>query len=137
MIGNMILKVKEILDHEGWKYVKSENDILLVASWQTRKWRMVISCEEEGQVCCFAVYPWNVTEDRFAGVFKALNELNMSQRRGCFMMNTLDMRVIYRCGVHILDEYTSHEYIKHVLLSSVASVNANWEKVYGLICGIG
>ena len=132
-----ILKVQEILNLEGWKYEKIENDILLIAAYQARKWKMVISCEGESGVCCFAVYPWIVMVDKLAKTLVALNELNLVQRGGCFMVNPTDSKVIYRYGMQILDEYTSKEYIKNVLLLSVASVNANWEKIYSIIYGEG
>ncbi|KUO71257.1 MAG: hypothetical protein APF81_03615 [Desulfosporosinus sp. BRH_c37] len=137
MTGGRIYQVQEILDHEGWNYERKDNDILLVASFRTKKWKMVISCEGERRVCCFSVFPWACSEDKLIGIWEALNELNLAQRIGCFMINTADRRVVYRCGIHILDEYTSYEYIKEVLLSSVALVNANWDKVYSVIYGAG
>lgn len=135
MAEGRISQVQEILDYEGWKYERNNNDILLVASFRTKKWRMVVNCESENRVCCFSVFPWVCSEDNLTGIWGALNELNLAQRTGCFMVNTDDMRVFYRCGIHILDEYKSHDYIKEVLLSSVALVNENWDKVYSVIYG--
>lgn len=135
MTDGAINQVQGILDHEGWKYERKDNDILLVASFRTRIWKMVISCEGRRRVCCFSVFPWACSEDKLTGIWRALNELNLGQRIGCFMINTADRRVVYRCGIHILDEYASYDYIKEVLLSSVALVNANWNKVYSVIYG--
>lgn len=132
MTGGIICQVREILDQEGWKYEIRDNDILLLASFRTRKWKMVISCEGDKRICCFSVFPWACSEDKLTGIWSELNELNLAQRIGCFMINSVDRRVVYRCGVYILDEYTSYDYIKEVLLSSVALVNANWDKVYSL-----
>lgn len=137
MTEERIHQVQKILDHEGWKYERNDKDILLLASFHTKKWKMVINCEIERRVCCFSVFPWVCSEDKLTEIWGALNELNLAQRIGCFIINTADMRVVYRCGIHILDEYTSHDYIKEVLLSSVALVNANWDKVYSVIYGAG
>lgn len=137
MTEGLIEQVRGILDHEGWKYERKDNNILLVASFQTKKWKMVIDSEGESRICCFAVFPWVVAEDKLTGVLRALNELNLAQRIGCFIVNTADRRVVYRCGTQILDEYSSYDYIKYVLLSSVALVNANWDKVYSMIYGAG
>lgn len=137
MTDGRIYQVQELLDHEGWKYERKENDILLLASFRTRKWKMVINCETERRVCCFSVFPWVCSKDKLTGIWRALNELNLAQRIGCFMINTADMRVVYRCGIHILDEYTSFDYIKEILLSNVALVNENWDKVYSVIYGAG
>ncbi len=137
----MILKVQEILEQEGWHYEKRDNDVLLVVSYLTRKWKMVVSCDGDGRICCFSVYPWqaaadgSVTADRQAAIMAALNDLNLAQRRGCFMLNPKDLSVVYRCGVQILDEFTAQDYIKDILFSSVASVNRNWEKIYSIIRG--
>ena len=137
MTKGIIHQVLEILDHEGWKYEINNNNILLVAAFRTKKWKMVISCESERRVCCFSVFPWVCSEDKLTEIWGALNELNLAQQTGCFMINTADTRVVYRCGVHILDEYTSHDSIKEVLLSSVALVNAYWDEVYSAVYGIG
>lgn len=136
MGANRVQTVQEILDHEGWGYEKKENDILFIVSFGTRKWKMDINCTDEGQVCCFAVYPWSITGNRLARVLEGINKLNLVQRRGCFMVNPTDFTVIYRCGVQILDNYTSYDGIKNILISSVASVNANWENIYRLIYGV-
>lgn len=133
MSEGRISQVQEILDREGWKYERENNAILLLASFLSRKWKMVIDCEGESRVCCFSVFPWAVPENKIADILGALNELNLAQRIGCFILNTADRRVVYRCGIRILDEYTSYDYIKYVLLSNTASVNANWETIYSLI----
>ncbi len=137
----MILRVQEILEQEGWHYEKRENDILLVITYMTRKWKMVISCDDNSRICCFSVFPWPVTADRpvtmerQAAILAALNDLNLNQRRGCFILNPKDLSVVYRCGVQILDEFTAQDYIKDILFSSVASVNSNWERIYGITRG--
>lgn len=133
MTSSDILKVREILDNEGWEYETDGNDLLLMAAYGTRKWRMVISCEDKGRVCCYSVFPWPAAEDKATAVTRALNEQNLAQRRGCFMLNSSDMKVVFRCSAQLLDEYTSYDYIKDLLLYSVAAVNANWEEVYGMI----
>lgn len=135
MTEGRIYQVQEILDHEDWDYERRDNEILLIASFRTKRWKMVISCEGERRICCFSVFPWACSEDKLIGIWGALNELNLAQRTGCFMINTVDRKVVYRSGIHILDEYTSYDYIKEVLLSSVALVNANWDKVYSVIYG--
>ncbi len=136
MTGGRIHQVQEILDHEGWKYQIKDSDILLAASFRTRRWKMVISCESERRVCCFSVFPWVCADDRLAGIWGKLNELNLAQRTGCFMLNPVDGRVVYRCGIHILDEFFSYDYIKEVLLASIALVNAYWDKVHSMIYGV-
>lgn len=133
MDGGIISSVRQILDHEGWRYEINNNNILLLVAFQTKKWKMVINCEGKMRVCCFSVFPWVCSEDRLIKIWGLLNELNFAQQTGCFVINTADNRVVYRFGIHILDEFTSHEYIKEVLLSSVAIVNANWDKVHGII----
>jgi hypothetical protein len=133
MTEGKLYQVREILDREGWKYEIKDNNILLAASFYTKKWKLVINCEGERRICCFLVFPWVCSEDKLTGIWGALNELNLAQRVGCFMINTADRRVVYRCGIHILDEYRSYDYIKEVLFSSVAVVNANWDKVYSVI----
>lgn len=130
-----IYQVQEILDNEAWSYERKDNDILLLASYRTRKWKIVINCESESHICCYSVFPWPISEDKLAEALRALNELNLAQRTGCFMINSTDSRVVYRCGTQILDEYTSYDYIKYVLLSSVASVTQAWDLIHSVACG--
>ncbi len=136
MQRNNLHKVREILDREGWSYQSQENDILLLVSFGGRKWKMIVNCSDEGLVCCFGVFPWPVAENRLARVWEGLNKLNLLQRRGCFMVNPADTRVIYRCGIQIVDEYASYAEIKNIFLAGVASVHANWEHVHRLIHGV-
>ncbi len=134
-MANHRRKIEEILDREGWSYRKTERDILLIASWGAHKWKMDLHCTDEGQVSCFAAYPWPVPENRRSSLLAGLNDLNLQQQRGCFLFSPAHGRVLYRCGVQILDDYTSYETIKELLLTGAALTDANWNAVYRLIFG--
>jgi len=135
-MANHKQKVLEILEREGWSYREEEENVLFLASYGTRKWKMTIHCTEKGQISCYAAYPWPVPEIRLSKVLAGLNVLNQQQLRGCFFLCSSPSRVLYRCGVQILDEYTSYEAIEDILLTTVAVVNTHWPKVYSLLFGL-
>ena len=136
MANNHIQKVEEILGREGWSYRRLGRDIIFIASYGSRKLKMNINCTDEGQVCCIAAYPWPLPEKRQSIVFAGLNDLNLRQIRGCFLVSANYEKVLYRCGVQILDEYTGYDSIQDILLTSVAVVNNFWTEIYTLLYGV-
>lgn len=135
-MANHRRKIEEILDSEGWSYRKTERDILLIASFGAHKWKMNLHCTDEGHVSCWAAYPWPVPENRRSSLLAGLNELNLQQQRGCFLFSPAHGKVLYRCGVQIMDDYTSYEAIRDLLLAGAALTEASWNPVYRLIFGI-
>jgi len=125
--------VREVLDFEGWKYQLVNEDIIFVAAFQNKKWKTVIHSAGKNSLCLFSVYPWVLSHDRLNKALIALNELNASQKLGCFFVNSADMRVVYRFPVLVLDEFSARDYIRDALLSNAANMNEYWERVYNAI----
>jgi hypothetical protein len=136
MNESLMAVVREVLDFEGWKYQLAHDDIIFVAAFQNKKWKTVIHSAGKKNLCLFSVYPWVLSHDRLYKALLALNELNVSQKLGCFFVNTADMRVVYRFPVLVLDEFSARDYIRDALLSSAANICEYWERVYNAVLGL-
>jgi hypothetical protein len=136
MNESLMAVVREILDSEGWKYRVVNKDIIIVAAFQAKKWKTIIHCAGGKNICLFSVYPWVLPGYRMHKVLVLLNELNVSQKMGCFFVNSSDARIVYRFPVLVLDEFSARDYVRDALLSSAANINEYWEQVYNAVLGV-
>jgi hypothetical protein len=114
----------------------THESIVFIASFHNKKWKTVIHFAGSKNICLLSVFPWVLSQDRLHKALVLLNELNVSQKIGCFFVNGADGRVVYRFPVLVLDEFSARDYIRDALLSSAANVNEYWERVYNAVLGI-
>jgi len=133
MSNELMPFILEIMERERFNCQIIDGSVVFLAGYKAKRWKMVMDCHQEKQLDCFAVFPWKLSPSQVDRVVRVLNELNLSQYVGCFLLNPKDNRVVYRYSTPVLDIFSAREYIVHALLSCAAVVHVYWDTIYGLV----
>lgn len=131
MLPMLSRTVEEFLLREAFDYKKSGINFLLVMACNGRKWQTVLNCSEE-ILSCISVFPWPAAPESAAEIYRELNDWNLEQRAGCFVLNDKDHKISFQLGVPVLDPYSADEYIKRALTASASVLEFAWERVFRL-----
>ena len=114
--------VRDALTRHGIEHIEESGAFHMIMCSGTRKWRTFISVSGGDIICC-AQFPWKAGGSALA----ALNELNLTQSVGCFMV--MDGYVVLRVGSVMVDAMEAGELVISLLRRCGNEVCRCWSMV--------
>ena len=115
--------VRSILLRRGIEFIEEHGAFQMTMCSGLRKWRCLLAVNHSDIICC-AQFPWRAGLSSLG----ALNELNLGQSIGCFMVK--DGHVVLRCGSEITDPLETEETVTALIRRCGVEVCRCWDRIY-------
>lgn len=120
-----------MLDLKGIKYVRTDDSVQMVLCSGQHKWKCAVSATENGFLCIYNRYPWEVPTDRLEKLLCEMNSLNEGLAAGCFMIS--EGRAMFRYALHVGDPLLFTDIAAEHFSSAAAMTDRAWERMYSAL----
>lgn len=120
---DLTVVLRSILLRRGIEFVEEHNAFQMTMCSGLRKWRCLLAVNGSDIMCC-AQFPWKAG----SATLQALNELNIGQSIGCFMVK--DGRVVLRYSSEITDPLETEELVVSLIRRCGSEVCRCWDRIY-------
>ena len=115
--------VRSALIRHGIENIEENGAFHMTMCSGSKKWRVLIAASGDDIICC-AQFPWRTGN----ASLRVLNELNLSQNVGCFMLS--GGYIILRCGSGSVDPMEAGELAISLIRRCGSEVCRFWNRVY-------
>lgn len=128
-----------VLDEEGWKYTKKEEELRIETGAQGDDLPMdlYLSVDAENQLLMLlSPIPVKAPEDKRLDVAAAISTVNNQLVDGCFDHNILDGKIYFRMAYSYIDMTFGTEFYKYMLYCSCQTIDEYNDKFWMLAKGM-
>lgn len=118
--------VRSALIRHGIENIEENGAFHMTMCSGSKIWRVLIAASGDDIICC-AQFPWRSGN----ASLRVLNELNLSQNVGCFMLS--GGYIILRCGICSVDPMEAGELAIALLRRCGSEVCRFWDRVYSAV----